>query len=111
MTDNKDDILICRFFSECSADIADNGFSRRVMKRLPARGAGRAGRLWQIVCLIAGVAFFILNHGWDVLTGCLKGIVADIVTLDASGMSPTALLISLQVFVFIFGHNIVATDN
>lgn len=40
MTDNNDDVLVKKFFSENRIDVPDDGFSRRVMRRLPtAHGA------------------------------------------------------------------------
>lgn len=37
MTDNNDDVLVKKFFSENRIDVPDDGFSRRVMRRLPDR--------------------------------------------------------------------------
>lgn len=110
MTDNKDDILVSRFFAEHKSEIADNGFSRRVMNGLPSR-AGHIGRLWRIFCLVAGVLFFILNRGWDILAGCLKGMMADIVTHNVFSINPVILLLSLLILFIIAGYNYVVTDR
>lgn len=54
MTDNNDDVLVKKFFSENRIDVPDDGFSRRVMRRLPDR-TRRISRLWTAVCVVVGL--------------------------------------------------------
>ena len=59
MEDNKD-ILLNKLFEEAAnTEIADNGFTRQVMRRLPSR-AQRYNRIWTGVC--ASLAVFLLTY-------------------------------------------------
>ena len=50
MEDNKD-ILLNKLFEEAAkTEIADNGFTRQVMRRLPSR-AERYNHIWTGVCV------------------------------------------------------------
>lgn len=95
--------LIDDFFAPYSnTEIADNGFSRRVMRRLPAPGAARLGRVWTAACVAAAIALFCLADGFAVLKGCLLDIGGDLVGVvanvsTAGHMSPLTLLCALAV--------------
>lgn len=73
MTDNNDDVLVKKFFSENRIDVPDDGFSRRVMRRLPDR-TRRISRLWTAVCVVIGLLIFFRNKGFSVLVSCFDGI-------------------------------------
>lgn len=66
--DNKsydgDELLVKQFLSQGKTDIADEGFSRRVMRSLPTR-AWKLSRLWTCCCIAVFVLLFIVFHGWD----------------------------------------------
>ena len=51
--DDRDELLVSKFFDENKIDVADNGFSRRVTRRLPDRER-RLNRIWTAVCLALG---------------------------------------------------------
>ena len=74
-----DEELIGKFFAEQTFDVADHGFTNRVMHRLPDRSV-RLNKIWTAVCAIAVVAVFILTKGWIPLLGSLQGLLADTVT-------------------------------
>lgn len=76
MTD-KDDIMIEQFFKQAAMQqIEDNGFTERVMKRLPESNVERVHRLsmlWTLFCSIIGVVLFFVLGGWQVLQGLFYG--------------------------------------
>ena len=83
MTDNEN-ILLERFFQEAAKqEIADNGFTERVMDSLPAHEvstAHRLSRLWTWFCItVGGVLFFVFN-GWDMLKSSLYVLFSSVVT-------------------------------
>ena len=45
MTEDRDELLVRKFFDENNVELPDNGFSNRVMRRLPDR-ARRLNRIW-----------------------------------------------------------------
>ena len=47
-----DDKLLQQFFDTHRQDIADNGFSRHVIRNLPVR-VNRIGRIWTALCTVA----------------------------------------------------------
>lgn len=100
MMDN-DDKLLKQFFSEHKQEIADNGFSRRVMHHLPNRQIQLA-RWWSLCCFVVGLLWFTLNNGWVLLKGTLQGIWADIITSSPEIEAQTILV--LVVFVVILGY-------
>lgn len=74
-----DEELVGKFFAEQSFDVPDQGFSNRVMRRLPGRTV-QLNRIWTAVCAVALVAVFILTKGWVALIGSFQGLFADTVT-------------------------------
>ena len=83
MTDN-DNILIERLFEEASRQqIADDGFTKRVMAALPDNSAAkvrRLSRLWTWFCVLVGLALFFLLDGWAVLKATLLAIFNTVLT-------------------------------
>ena len=79
MTDN-DNKLIERLFEEASRQqIADDGFTERVMAALPDNSATRVrrlSRLWTWFCLLTGGVLFFLLDGWAVLKATLLAILS-----------------------------------
>jgi TRAP-type mannitol/chloroaromatic compound transport system permease small subunit len=59
--------LLQQFFSEAaSQQIADNGFTERVMQRLPLR-TNWFVRIWNTVCILLFTVLFVVFRGWDLL--------------------------------------------
>ncbi len=59
--------LLQQFFSEAaSQQIADNGFTERVMERLPLR-TNWFVRIWNTVCILLFAVLFVVFRGWDLL--------------------------------------------
>ena len=61
-TDNQ---LLEQFFSEARRQtVADDGFTERVIQRLPDR-ALRQSRYWTACCVALGIVLFIVFKGWQ----------------------------------------------
>jgi hypothetical protein len=59
-----DDRLLEMFFSEARAEqLSDNGFSRRVMMRLPERQL-KLSRWWTFLCTALAIVIFTAIGGW-----------------------------------------------
>ena len=59
--------LLQELFSEAAdRQIADDGFTERVMRRLPLR-INWFTRLWNIFCITVFAVLFVVFRGWDML--------------------------------------------
>ena len=58
MTEIDNDKLLRDFFAENKQEIADNGFSRRVMHHLPDR-SNRLARIWSAFVMTVAAALFV----------------------------------------------------
>lgn len=68
--DKRDEQLLQHFFSEAAQQtIEDNGFTERVMRRLPAQPDRIKwfNRLWTAFCVTVAVILFTVFHGWELL--------------------------------------------
>lgn len=78
-----DDQLLEQFFSSFKQDIPYDGFSHKVMRRLPLR-AKRMNTIWSIFCLMVGVALFIVFNGLGALRVIASNFVGDAIGYVAS---------------------------
>jgi len=82
MTTPQDEQLLNSFFQAArQQEIADDGFSDRVMQRLPAtqqlhpvnsRRALRLSRIWTCGCWLLALGLFFAFNGWSSLVAALK---------------------------------------
>lgn len=68
-----DELLVRSFFEENKIEIADNGFTGRVMRRLPSPSV-HLNRIWTAVCACLGVVW-LLSVLSDVTLEHLRGCV------------------------------------
>ncbi len=88
--DKKDEQLLQQFFTEASRQtVANNGFSDRVLRRLPLR-VNWFGRLWTLGCLLAA-AIVILES--DALTVAVVNLEIFVCNLLDKGL--TEILITV----------------
>ena len=87
-TITSDEALLEDFFSNCQQEIADNGFTEKVMKGLPV-SASWLNKIWTIVCVAAGIAFLYFSHALQGLAESLKTIGTQ---LHSFHPTPTMLL-------------------
>ena len=77
--------LLKQFFSEAAQQkIEDNGFTERVMRRLPMR-VNWFTRLWTAFCILMALLLFTLFHGWELLAIKLEVLIYTLPTEPLSG--------------------------
>jgi len=98
MEDNND-ILLQQFFAEASRqEIADDGFSRRVINRLPSR-VNWLVRLWTAFCVIVGVVLFVVFRGWELVA---EHVATQLQPLESMSPSTQVLLLAATLFGLLF---------
>ena len=96
-----DDLLIQQFLAPLKTDeVADDGFSLRVIHALPNRRQERQSRVWTVFCLVVGALLFLFTHSWETLLSGLRHFVVD--TLPQVNLVYTALtVLVLLILVFV----------
>jgi succinate dehydrogenase hydrophobic anchor subunit len=95
MTEDNDGLLQ-QFFSEAaSQQIDDNGFTERVMLRLPSHRNWFV-RIWNAMCILLFLVLFVVFHGWDSLAVQLEVMLRTMATYSFS-------INLLMVFTIVFG--------
>lgn len=91
MTDKETDNIVHNFMQEHKKELADDGFSRRVMRCLPGKGE-RLATIWTAICTGVGILLFYLLDGVYVLIDLLRELFGR-VTSDLSEIDIKYLLI------------------
>lgn len=100
MMESNDDKLLRDFFATEKKEIADNGFSRSVMRRLPSR-VNRLAQIWAVfVSLVALILFFAFD-GLQAVISTLRDVFVSMVQSGASNIDPKSLIIAAIVLVFL----------
>ncbi len=99
MTENNDKLLE-RFFTENRQEVADNGFSRRVMHRLPDR-SNRLARLWTAARFTLAAVLFVLMDGLQVVWDTLCETFATIVANEMEQVDPRSMAVAAAVLLFL----------
>ena len=93
------DRLLQQFFSEAaSQQIDDNGFTERVMQRLPLR-MNWFVRIWNTVCIVIFAVLFVAFRGWELLAVQFEVMLR---TLSTHTFSINLLMIFTIVFGLLF---------
>ena len=75
--EDKNDIMLKQLFEQAAKQqIADNGFTERVMMNLPEVKESRVqclARMWTLFCLIVAVGIFWFTSGWNIVEGFMTG--------------------------------------
>ena len=97
MTD-KDNQLIESFFQHAAEEqIADNGFTRLVINRLPADTA-RQSHLWALFCVVIAAVLFYVSGVWvDVLIN-IKVFVANLPLHGLPTLNPLPWMVVVATF-------------
>lgn len=113
MTDN-DDKLLKSFFSEYGvSDVADNGFSSRVMRSLP-EGVHlyRIDKMLHIACLVATVVLLFFLGGLASLKTAVGNVVADALGMLVSVPYPsTSFVLVFVAIVAVWGVLVLDTEE
>ena len=99
-------ILLNNLFAEAAkTEIADNGFSRKVMRRLPSR-AERMSRIWTCVCTMAAVVLLTYFKAWNYIFDwavnvvCVSHSINWLHIIPFILLLPTATMLVSSVFVY-----------
>ena len=104
MTEDND-LLIKQFFQQAAQQqIADNGFTERVMQRLPQHTSLAARRtlltrLWTASCIVVFAMLFVVFHGWELLTIQFEVMLQ---TLSVQTFSVNLLMVASVLFGLLF---------
>ncbi|MCR4852324.1 MAG: DUF5056 domain-containing protein [Prevotella sp.] len=79
---SNDEELVELFFNEQKTEIADDGFTHRVVSHLPGQSS-RLNHIWTTICIVLTIAAVILSRAWEAAWGMLRGLIADVATIDA----------------------------
>lgn len=85
---SEDEQLLASFFEDCKMDeLADDGFSDRVMESLPAPSpTHRLEMWWMIACTVAGVAFLLKQNIWGYLVNGVRNVDDSIFSFKIEGL-------------------------
>lgn len=111
MTDD-DNILIDKFFSEVSQqqNIADDGFSRRVMDGLNTHST-RLLHLWTAICVLIGIVLFAVSRFWELIITYVQVFISTAPTFDISQINPLPIVISAVVLLGLFIYEMLDSEK
>jgi hypothetical protein len=113
MTEN-DDKLIQSFFEDNMKEVADDGFSERVMRHLPRRAAS-LNRIWTIFCSVLGAVVFCLLDAWKGFPVVVGDVFGAIVTFFANIHITTSnvlmLVIGVLTITAVVTYNVVTSEK
>lgn len=98
MTKTTDDKLLQQFFSDNRKEIEDNGFSRRVMHRLPDR-YNRISQWWSTLCFTLAAALFFALDGIPLVMRALRETFTGAMQSGITEIDPKSLIIVMVVLV------------
>lgn len=109
MTENEDKLLES-FFADNRQEVADNGFTRRVMRRLPDRG-NRLARVWTTVCFTLAAVLFVALDGIEIVWNVLHETFVNTVQSGAAQTDSKSLLIAGVVLLYLLYRKILRWHN
>ena len=99
MKEVDNDKILRNFFTENKQEIADNGFSRRVMRHLPDRNY-RLARLWTAFVMIAAAVLFIWLGGLEAAWGTIREVLIGMINHGTTSLDPKSMIIAAIVLLF-----------
>ena len=102
-----DDKLLTSFFAEHRQEIADNGFSRRVLRHLPGRSRHLA-QIWTTFCFTLTLVLFVVLVGVQLILDTLRETFDTSIRSGASELDPKSLIIAGVVLLY-FGYRKIAS--
>jgi len=103
MVDKNDDILLRDFFKENKQEVKDNGFSRRVMNRLPEHKLLILSELSNAVTFVLAVVLFFVFGGIELTGNALREVFTNFnftIPSAFTGTDPRALVLAFLVLLF-----------
>ena len=99
MTEN-DDKLLDSFFAEERQEVADNGFTRRVMRSLPRR-SNRLARLWTAGGFALAAVLFVALDGLELLWNSLREAFTATLADGMAQTDPRSMAVAVVVVLFL----------
>lgn len=100
MKEIDNDKLLRDFFADNKQEIADDGFSRRVMHHLPDRTNWLA-RLWSTFVMAIGLALFVALGGMEAAWGTIREVFISMVNHELASLDPKSIIIATVVLLFL----------
>ena len=104
---DNNDKLLRDFFSASKQEIADNGFSHRVMSHLPYR-SNRVARVWTALIMAIATILFIKLGGLEAVWGTLKEVFMSMIQQESTQIDPKSLIIATIVLLFLGTRKLVS---
>ena len=109
--DMLDEELVASFFEEHKMEFNDDGFTQRVMHRLPERG-NRVARIWSVVCAVCGIVLFIVAKPWHSFGSTIFSWWVDMNTSDVwYQSSPVMVYLSLLLLMAVGGYQLAMSER
>lgn len=102
-----DDKLLKDFFDENRQEIEDNGFSRRVLHRLPGHSR-RLSQIWTTFCFTLALVLFVALDGLQLVLGTLRETFTSTVENSATQLDPKSLIVAGIVLLYL-GYRKIST--
>lgn len=97
-----DDKLLKQFFADNRQEIADNGFTRRVLHRLPDHSR-RLSQIWTVFCFTLALVLFVAFDGLQLVLGTLRETFTSAIENGATQLDPKSLIVAGIVLLY-FGY-------
>lgn len=99
MKEVNNDKILRNFFAESKQEIADNGFSHRVMRHLPDRSY-RLARLWTAFVMAVAAVLFIWLGGLEAAWGTIREVFIGMINHGTASLDPQSMIIAVVVLLF-----------
>lgn len=97
MTEIDNDKLLRDFFAENKQEIADNGFSRRVMHHLPGR-SNHLARIWSAFVMTVAAVLFVWLGGLEAAWGTIREVFISMINHGTTALIQSQLLSRLSYY-------------
>lgn len=107
MTETDNDKLLRDFFAENKQEIANNGFSHRVIRHLPDRNR-RLANIWNACMMTIAAALFIWMDGVEAVWQTSREMVIGMADHGVATLDPQSVLIATVVLLVMATRKIVS---
>ncbi|MEG1563574.1 MAG: DUF5056 domain-containing protein [Bacteroides sp.] len=95
-----DDKLLRDFFAAEKQEVADDGFSRRVMRQLPDKNHWLI-QAWTVLVSLAALTIFFVFDGWQGVISTLRDVFVFLLQNSAQNFDPQSIFIAAGVLLFL----------
>ncbi len=105
MTEIDNDKLLRDFFADNKREIADNGFTHRVIRNLPDH-SNRLANLWSAFVAAVAVALFIALGGFEAIWGTLREVLIGMIHHSEATLDLKSIIIAAVVLLIMAGRKV-----